>query len=62
MAEVGGNSKDHPVPTLYHGQGCHLPDKAVQGPIEPCQTSTSPGMGHLQPFWADCASSSPPSQ
>ena len=35
MALVGGDLKDHPVPTPSHGQGCQPPGQAAQDPIQP---------------------------
>ena len=35
MRWVGRDLKDDIVPTPCHGQGCHLPDQVVQGPIQP---------------------------
>jgi len=35
MVWVGRDLKAHPVSTPCHGQGCHPPAQAAQGPIQP---------------------------
>jgi len=32
---IARDLKDHPIWTLYHGQGCSSPGQAAQGPIQP---------------------------
>ena len=41
MAWVGSDIKDHLVPTSLPWDGCHSPDQAAQGRIQP-------GLEHLQ--------------
>ena len=61
MVWVGRDLKDHlvPPPLPWAGTPSTRPGCSKPHPTWPW---TLPGMGHLQPLWATCSSTSPPSQ
>jgi len=54
---LGRDLKAHPVPSPSHGQGCHPPVQAAQGPIQP-DLGCLPGWGTTASL-GSCASLHP---